>query len=80
MSNPSVLEHPPMPASKGRPKRSDRDDVAVKMDRTIVGRAKYVANYRGISVAELLSDLVRGPLDKAYGQMMREIEKAEGKG
>ena len=58
----------------GRPKRSERDDVTVKLDRTIVGKAKLVATHKGVSVAELLSEVVRGPLDKAYAAMLRELE------
>jgi hypothetical protein len=62
----------------GRPKTSERVDGTVRLDRTLIGRAKLVANYQGVSVAELLSELVRGPLDKVYGQMLRGLEsKAE---
>jgi hypothetical protein len=63
-----------MARPKGRPKTSDRDDATVRLDRTLVGRAKLLANYRGVSVAELLSELVRAPLDKAYALMVRELE------
>jgi hypothetical protein len=59
---------------RGRPKRSERQDVSVKINQTIVGRAKLIAKYRGISVAELLSDLLEVPLDRAYLQMLRELE------
>lgn len=55
-------------------KRSERDDVAVKVDRTIVGKARLIATHRGTSVAELLSELLSGPVDKAYAQMLRELE------
>lgn len=54
---------------------TDRDDIAVKMDRTLVSRARHIAHYRGVPLAEILSELLRAPLDKAYGQMLREIEK-----
>jgi hypothetical protein len=66
-----------MAKPKGRPRRSERDDVTVKIDRALVGKAKLIATHRGIPVAELLSDLVKGPLDKTYGAMLRELE---GKG
>jgi hypothetical protein len=59
--------------SRGRPK-VDRDDVTVKLDRVAASRAKAIANFRGIPVAELLTDIVRAPLDKAYVQMIRELE------
>jgi hypothetical protein len=73
----ATLEREAMAKAKGRPKRSERDDVTVKLDRTLVGKAKLVATHQGVPVAELLSDLARGPLDKAYAQMLRELE---GKG
>jgi hypothetical protein len=59
---------------KGRPKRSERDDVTVKIDRALVGKAKLIATHQGVPVAELLSDLVKGPLDKTYAMMLRELE------
>ena len=61
-------------------KKSERDDVAVKIDRIIVGKARMIATHKGISVAELLSDLLDGPIDKAYASMLRELDKKGGKG
>jgi len=63
---------------KGRPKRSEREDVTVKIDRKLVGKAKLIATHQGVSVAELLSDLLDVPLDRAYGQMLRDIEAKGG--
>ena len=59
---------------RGRPKTSERNDVSVKVDRTIVGKAKLIATHRGISVAELFTDMLKLPVDKAYAQMLRELE------
>jgi hypothetical protein len=61
-------------------KNSDRDDVAVKIARTIVGKARMVATHKGVSVAELLSDMLRDPMDKAYAKMLRELEREEPEG
>lgn len=55
-------------------KRSERDDVAVKIDRKIVGKARLIATHRGISVAELLSDLLETPVDKSYALMLKELD------
>jgi hypothetical protein len=44
------------------------------VDRTLVGKAKLIATHRGISVAELFSDMLRVPIDKAYALMLRELE------
>ena len=58
---------------RGRPRTSERDDTTVRIDRTVVGKAKLVAAHRGVSVAELLTEMVRQPLDVAFAQMVREI-------
>jgi hypothetical protein len=74
---PATLEHPTMARPKGRPKRSERDDVTVKVDRTLIGKAKLIATHQGVPVAELLTELLRVPVDRAYAQMLRDLE---GKG
>lgn len=61
-----------MARTKG--KRSERDDVAQKLDRAIVGKARLIATHRGISVAELLSEMLKPHVDKAYAVMLRELE------
>ena len=66
-----------MPA--GRPKKSERNDISVKLDRAVVGKAKMVATHRGVSVAELLSEAVRPVIDRAYAAMLRELEASEAK-
>lgn len=57
---------------KGR--KSERDDVAVKIDRAIVGKARMIATHEGSNVAELLSELLRPLIDKRYAQMLRSLE------
>lgn len=59
-------------------KKSDRDDVAVKISRTIVGKARLIATHRGLSVAELLSEILQAPVDKAYAVMLRDLERGSG--
>ncbi len=53
----------------------DRRFIPVKIDRAIVGKAKLAATHQGISVAELLSDMLKAPVDRAYVAMLRELEK-----
>ena len=65
----------PMARVKG--KKSERDDVAVKVDRTLVGMARLIATQRGLSVAELLSSLLDAPIRKAYTVMLKELEKGK---
>lgn len=61
--------------SKGRPKSSERDDVTVRLDRIVARRIKAVADYRGVTTAELLTELVRKPADVAFAAMVAEIQK-----
>jgi hypothetical protein len=69
-----TVELPRMAKRPGRPKSSNRDDVTVKIDRTVKGKAELIATHRGVPLAELLSDLLQGPVDRAYLQMLRELE------
>lgn len=59
-------------------KRSERDDVAVKVDREIVDKARFVALRRHLTLAGFLSDLLRGPVDRAYQDEVRKLVKEEG--
>ena len=61
--------------ARAKGKKSERDDVAVKVDRTLVGMARLIATQKGISVAELLSGLLDAPLRKAYSTMLKELDK-----
>ena len=61
----------------GRPKSTVRDDASVKVDRAIVGKAKLIVAHRGGTLAELLSESLRAPIDKAYGQMLSELNAGE---
>jgi hypothetical protein len=68
-----------MTKPRGRPKKSERDDVTVKVNRSLVGKAKLLAAHRGVTVAELLSEMIQLPLDRAYASMLRELEDGTGK-
>jgi hypothetical protein len=64
----------------GRPKRNERELVTVKVDRAMAAKAKAIATNRGTSVAEVLSELLEVPLDRAYAQMLRDLEHGGKKG
>lgn len=69
---------PPMSdEARNRLVEEGRKLVATTVDRTIASRAKTLAGYHGISVAELISETLRGPFDKLFNEMLR---KTEGKG
>jgi hypothetical protein len=72
----AILERT-MGKARGRPRRSDREDVTVKLERSIAAKVKLIAAHRGVPMAELLSDLLRNPTNQAYAKMLRELE---GKG
>ena len=72
----AVAELKTMAKKLGRPK-SGRDDVSVKLDRAIVGKAKLIATHEGTSVAELLSEILRPHVDKRYAQMLRSLEAGD---
>ena len=56
----------------GRPKTSERDDATVKMDRLVVARCRYIAEMRGISLAQYLTEGMRPVSDADWAR----IEKA----
>jgi hypothetical protein len=65
-----------MARRRGRP-AGERDDVSVKLDRAVVGKARAVATHEGTTLAEFLTEMVRGQVDRKYAQMLRELEASE---
>lgn len=61
----------------GRP-ATNRDDVTTKIDRTVYIRALTIARDRKIPVAELLTEFLREPIDKAYLEFVKRIEPKKG--
>ena len=62
---------------RGRPKSSDRQDVSIKFDKVLAGRARLIAQGRGIPMAEYLSEIARPIIDRDYARLMRELEGGE---
>lgn len=50
----------------GRPPTSERDDVVVKLDRIVAADARNIAEKRGISLAEYLTEAVRPIVAKDF--------------
>lgn len=67
-----------MAKRRGRPKSSERDDVTVRVDRRVKIRAEAVADFKGIPLAELLTEILRGPVDREFSRMVRELERDKG--
>jgi hypothetical protein len=64
-----------MAKKMGRPKSSDRDDVSIKFDRILAGKARLISQGRGVSMAEYLSEMTRTFIDRDYAKLMRELEE-----
>ena len=74
-------DKPTAPPAKGRGRPSTgRNDAPVKMERALTTMAKAIADAKGITVAEVVSDLIRAPMNRAYNQMLEEtkLKGAEG--
>lgn len=55
--------------------RTRRNDVAVKVDADIVRKAKTIAAYRGIPLAEYLSEKLRKFVDHEFTMFGKELAK-----
>lgn len=60
--------------SAGRPKTSERSDVSIKFDKVLAGRARIIAQGKGITMAEYLSEMCQPIIDRDYAKLMRELE------
>jgi hypothetical protein len=69
-----VMEPEKVARPKGRPKTSERDDATTKIDRKLYDKAFMVAKSKGIPVAELLTEICRGPVEKMYAQLVRSLD------
>ena len=54
----------------GRP-RTYRDDGVVKLQRDLIRKARVVSLMRSVPMAQVLSELLAGPLDRAYADVTR---------
>jgi hypothetical protein len=60
-----------------RKREVKRDDVAVKIDRTLADKASVVARQRRTTMAEYLSEILKAPVERDFAKAIRELE---GKG
>lgn len=63
--------------ARGRPKRSQRRDVSVKIDEEVVQKAKHVALTKRITLAEYLTELLRGPVEKDFAKAVKLLTSRE---
>lgn len=57
--------------------REKRDDVSVKIAAGIYRKAKTIAAYRDVPLAEYLSDLLQLPVEKDYERMRKAMEEED---
>lgn len=74
-----LLERPEAAVAKkrGRPATSDRDDVPVKVDRQVAADLRRVAEYRGIHLAEFVTEILRPIAAKEFARYLKEREGAK---
>ena len=60
-----------MAKPKGRPAISERDDVTVRLDRQVAAKLRYVAEARGISLAEILTEFLRPIADREFDRITK---------
>ena len=70
----ALAERDFMAKKLGRPK-TERDDVTVKLDRTLAGMAKATATAKGMTLGEYLSELTGTPIKRDYAKYMSELSK-----
>lgn len=69
----TLVLDPPMARKKvGRPKTSERDDVTVKIDRHVAKKLRYLADDKGIPLAQLLTEFVRPIADREFDKATKQ--------
>ena len=53
----------------GRPK-TVRDDISVKIDRSVAAKAMYLARLKGLTLAEYLTEKVRPDVEREFAGSM----------
>jgi hypothetical protein len=61
-----------MAKKTGRPATSDRDDIVVKLDRAVAAQARYIAETRGVPLAEYLTSALRPVVAKDFQKVATE--------
>lgn len=72
----TATEVPPM-AKKGRPNKPTGKGLPVRIDADLVSKGKYLASRRGVSLTELLSDLLRPLIEREFRKAGKELMGGE---
>jgi hypothetical protein len=57
------------------PNRKKRNDASCKIDAELVHKGKIVADFKGTTVAEFFSELIREAVEREYKRVIREASK-----
>jgi hypothetical protein len=60
-----------MTMAKKKPGGSEPPTKAVKVDRALAAKAQMIATDRGVSLADYISDALRGMVEKDWAKMVR---------
>ena len=63
-----------MPGAVAMP-REKRNDLAVKIEADIVRKARTMCNWRDITVAEYLSNLLRAAVERDFDKFRKEVNE-----
>lgn len=66
-----------MPIELDTMPKKKRNDVAVKIDNDIARKARTIASYRGVPMAELLSDWLKPIADREFERFKKQLEKEQ---
>jgi hypothetical protein len=58
----------------GRPPSESRKEASVRIDSKLLAQARMVSSRRGVSLADYLASLLRGPVDRDFLKEMKDLE------
>jgi hypothetical protein len=69
-----------MAKKRGRPAKTDGRGLLVRLRPPIITKARAIAADKGVSMTDLLSDMLEGPMSREYLLMLRRLEQKGGGG
>jgi hypothetical protein len=62
---------------KGKP---ELKTTPVKIDTRLARKAKTIADDKGISLSDYLSEILRGPIERDWGKILKKLAEIEEEG
>lgn len=76
MSVMGTVERTTMAKRMGRPP-NERDEVTIRVLKSMAKKLKAMSDDRGITVSELAEEMFASSVDRAYAQMLRRLDGGE---